>query len=98
MSRPIRYQHEAREDLDLIYQKYLVEDPKKAARFLIRYEQLMLTIQGSPFLFGRVFQSVRAVTVKRFPYIVYYCVKRDRIEILAVCHKREEDRIKKLRR
>lgn len=40
----------------------------------------------SPELFGILWEDVRACRVGRFPYVVYYRVLADCIEILAVLH------------
>jgi hypothetical protein len=39
-----------------------------------------------PEMFGVVWQDVRAARLKKFPFMVYYVVFADRVEVLAVMH------------
>jgi toxin ParE1/3/4 len=43
-------------------------------------------LAATPRLFGAVWEDVRACRVGRFPYVVYYRVLADRVEVLAVLH------------
>jgi len=37
-------------------------------------------------MYGVVWEDVRAVKLRRFRYVVYYMVLKDRVEVLAVLH------------
>ena len=37
-----------------------------------------------PEIHGIVWRNVRAARLRRFTYVVYYCVHADRLEVLAV--------------
>lgn len=43
-------------------------------------------IERFPSIHGKVWKSVRATTVKRYPHVIYYRNHTNRIVILAVLH------------
>lgn len=46
-----------------------------------------------PELYAPTFQSVRPAKLRRFPYVVYYRVLPDRIEVLAILHGSRDPRV-----
>ena len=46
-----------------------------------------------PEMYAAAFRGVRPAKLRRFPYVVYYRVLADRIEVLAVLHGSRDPRI-----
>jgi toxin ParE1/3/4 len=54
--------------------------------FLDRLNELLGRISAMPRMYGVVWRRVRAARLRKFTYVVYYRVHRDRVEVLAVMH------------
>lgn len=54
--------------------------------FLDRLNEELAQIGALPEMYGIVWRNVRAARLRQFPYVVYYRVYTDRVEILAVMH------------
>ena len=86
MSLRLIVRPEAEEDLREVH-AYLQESrPGLAEWFRSELRGLFERIESRPELYGRVWQDVRAALLKKLPYVVYYVVFADHIEILAVLH------------
>jgi len=60
--------------------------------FLLCVEELLDGIRRMPELHPEVFQDLRLVLVRRFPYAVIYRMDEDQITVLAVYHTRRDPR------
>jgi len=49
-------------------------------------------ISGMPEMYGVVYRGVRRCMLHRFPYVVYYRVRAERIDVLGVFHARQHPR------
>jgi toxin ParE1/3/4 len=49
-------------------------------------DQLLTRIGEMPELFAVVLRNVRRGKLRRFPYVVYYRVLADRVEVIAIMH------------
>jgi toxin ParE1/3/4 len=58
--------------------------------FLDRLNEALARIGAMPQLYGTVWRNVRAARLRQFPYVVYYRVHDDRVEVLAVMHGRRD--------
>jgi plasmid stabilization system protein ParE len=54
--------------------------------FAAAVEQFFTRIQALPQLYATVQANVRRNKLKRFPYVVYYRVHADRLEVIAILH------------
>ena len=54
--------------------------------FLATVDQTLIAISMMPLLYAVEYKSVRRVCMQRFPYVVYYRVIGDVVEILGVLH------------
>ena len=77
---------EAKADLVDAYDWYDEQQAQLGERFLTFVEDAISRIQLMPQMYVRVTEDVRRAKVSRFPYLVYYRVLPDRIELLAVLH------------
>ena len=50
-------------------------------------------IEQNPELYAAAFRSVRRAKLQRFPYVVYYRILADRIEVIAVLHGGRDPRV-----
>jgi plasmid stabilization system protein ParE len=65
-----------REDLDLV--------------FMQSVDEALSRIRANPNQYPVVYQSLRRVVVRRFPFAVFYEVTADEIQIIAVFHSRRD--------
>lgn len=54
--------------------------------FLTEVREEMDRIRQNPEMYGVLYRRVRAGPIHRFPYVVYYRVESDRINVIAVQH------------
>lgn len=55
-------------------------------RFLVAIDDVFALIQSQPMLFAISYRGVRCAPLTRFPYIVYYRLIDEGIEVIAVMH------------
>jgi plasmid stabilization system protein ParE len=55
-------------------------------RFVDRVLEVLERIESMPQMYGLVSQDVRAARLRKFRHLVYYVVRADRIDVLAVMH------------
>jgi plasmid stabilization system protein ParE len=60
--------------------------------FLTAVVDVFDRIRDSPESYAMEYRGVRPARLRRFPYIVYYRIVRDSIEVLAVLHGRRHPR------
>ena len=49
-------------------------------------DEAVIRIEAMPQMYAMVFRDVRRGKLRRFPYLIYYRVLSDRIEVIAVLH------------
>jgi plasmid stabilization system protein ParE len=49
-------------------------------------DEAVARIEAMPQMYAMVFQNVRRGKLRRFPYLIYYRVLSDRLEVIAVLH------------
>jgi len=80
------YLPEARDDIDAAYVHYESRQTRLGDRFLDELRRIIGLIEGNPLLYGEVFDGVRASTLRRFPYVVYYREQSGQVLIIEVRH------------
>ena len=93
MSLPVVLRPEAQDDLLLARDWYERQSAGLGDTFTAAVELLLARISGMPELYAVTFRRVRPAKVRRFPYVVYYRVLIDRIEVLAILHGSRDARI-----
>ena len=86
MSVPLVLRPEAAEDLAAARDWYEQQRQGLGEEFLTAAEAMFEQIRTMPELYAVVLEDVRRSKLRRFPYVVYYRVLTDRIEVLAVLH------------
>jgi plasmid stabilization system protein ParE len=86
VKRPLDIGPEAREDIDGAYAWYEGRRPGLGEQFIAELWKVFDRIEDSPRLYAIVYRGIRLATVRRFPFVVAYRARRDRVTILAVFH------------
>jgi plasmid stabilization system protein ParE len=61
--------------------------------FLTAVEEMFDRLRESPQLYAVGYKGVRPARLKRFPYVVYYRIKDEAVEVLAVLHGSRHPRV-----
>ena len=93
MSLPVVLRPEAQDDLLLARDWYERQSPGLGDAFATTVEQLLARVEAMPELYAVTFRGVRPAKLRRFPYVVYYSLLADRIEVLAVLHGSRDPRV-----
>lgn len=90
MSLPVILTAEAEADLDEAAQWYERRSAGLGADLVSRVRSTLDRVGANPELYGEVYEGLRRAPVKRFPYGVFYRVREDRVEVVAVFHDRSD--------
>ena len=86
MSVPAVYLPEAEDDIADAWRRYEADRPGLGDRFAAAVRSRVEVIRSNPQLFGKFRRDVRAVMLKRFPFVVYYRDRGADVLIVAVQH------------
>ncbi len=90
MSLPLTLRPEAEEDLAEARDWYDGRQDGLGAEFVAEADAAFARATASPTIFQPVYGEVRRVKLTRFPYLVYFRLLADRVEVLAVVHGRRD--------
>jgi plasmid stabilization system protein ParE len=93
VSLPLYLRPEAEADILVGRDWYDRGRPGLGDEFVESLENLLSRIQESPALFAVGYRGIRRARIQRFPYITYYQLLDDRIEVIAVLHASRNPRI-----
>lgn len=80
----------AERDLEEAYDWYESQRQGLGDQFTSAIDGVLANIAINPGIYQIVLGDVRRAVVRRFPYCIYYRVRSDRIEVLAVLHGRRD--------
>ncbi len=86
MSLPVVLRPEASLDAEEARDYYGARQPGLGQDFLDRLNETLAGIGAMPDMYGIIWRNVRAARLRQFPFVVYYRVHDDRVEVLAVLH------------
>jgi plasmid stabilization system protein ParE len=86
MSLPIVLRPDAEADLQSARDWYETQRAGLGDGFIEAVDQFFARIQAFPESYAIVQAKVRRGKLKRFPYVVYYRVHPDRLEVIAILH------------
>lgn len=86
MNRPLLIRPEAEEDLATAYRWYESRRGGLGTEFLSAIHSLFERIRHTPQIHAPEYKSVRRTTASKFPYVVYYRIVQERVEVIAVLH------------
>jgi plasmid stabilization system protein ParE len=93
MSLPVILRPEASDDVLSARDWYDRQRPGLGDAFFAQLSVVLDDIAAMPALYAIVWQDIRTCRLRRFPYVVYYRVLADRIEVLAVLHGRQDSSV-----
>jgi toxin ParE1/3/4 len=91
MTLPVLIRPEALVDIRTSQSRYESAQKGLGNVFVDLVVEILERIGDTPFLYGVVWQDVRAARTRKFPYLVYYVVLIDRIEVMAVLHASQDE-------
>ena len=92
MSLPLTLRPRAEADLDDARRWYEARLPGLGDAFLGSADACLARIQRHPRAHPEVHPRVHRASLRRFPYGVFYTIREDRIDVLAVYHARRRPR------
>jgi len=92
VSLPLIVNPEAETDLAEAKQHYDAQRDGLGDEFLESVGQALERIRQAPLSPRKVFQELRRVLVRRFPYAVFYRADDDQITVVAIYHARRDPR------
>lgn len=58
--------------------------------FLLCVEEALDKLQRNPFIYSKIHKELRRISIRRFPYRVFFFVQGQRIIVTAVFHARKD--------
>jgi len=86
MSLPVVLRPEAEEDLYEAHAWYERQQSGLGGRFIDQVSAAFDRLSERPGMYALVWEDVHTCRLHTFPYLIYYRVLTDRIEVLAVLH------------
>ncbi len=86
MSRPLEILPEAEDDITAARRWYEGQRYGLGDEFIAELDDLLPHLAATPEMHQVIADGVRRAKVTRFPYLVFYRVFPDRVEVLAVLH------------
>jgi plasmid stabilization system protein ParE len=93
VSLPLVLRPAARTDLLEARDWYEQQRPGLGDAFVDAVEQMFERIEAMPGLYAAGFKGVRCGMVRKYPYVVYYRILTNQIEVLAVLHGRRDPQV-----
>jgi len=87
---PLAFHPEVHAEVDDAFRWYQNERAGLGIEFMQALDEVFARLQRQPKISRIVYQDVRRVMPKRFPYVVFYRPLSDRVEIVAVQHARRD--------
>ena len=92
MSRPVKLRRQAKKEINEAVDWYEQRLAGLGGQFRFHVQEVLDRISASPEIHSVVYKDIRCTLLRRFPYAVYYRVKRDRIVVIAVFHSSRDPR------
>lgn len=86
MSRKLIVTKEAEADILDGYRSYEEKQEGLGRRFMDEIELVFDRILPNPFLYQEVEADIRRAVIHKFPYLVFYTLDQQTVQILAVIH------------
>lgn len=86
MTYALTIRPEAEADLRESYQWYEARGEGLGSSFLVSVEATLNSIQRYPQAYPKVYKNVRRSLIRRFPFGIFYIIRRKKIIVFAVFH------------
>lgn len=93
MSRPVIVQPLAEQDLLEVQLWYRGKNPGLGDQFRSSVDEVLQLLGNSPLIFPAAYGKARRASVNGFPYLLYYVVRSDSVQILGCFHTRRNPKI-----
>jgi toxin ParE1/3/4 len=90
MSLPIILRPQAEADVIDAGDWYATQSPGLEIAFAESVDHALIRIAAMPQMYEVAFRDVRRGRLRRFPYVIYYRVLSDKIEVIAILHARRD--------
>ena len=77
---------------------YELHNEKLAEEFLFELRDAVRIVSNSPLGFAKRYKEIRAFSLNKFPYNIYYIIENDTMFIVAVLHQKRNPKILKTRK
>lgn len=94
---PVFLRREASRDAELAKEYFESEQFGLGAKFVARLQEALAKIGDFPKAYAVVWRNVRAIRLKKFTYVVFYRVLRDRVEVFSIVDGRRDSSVWKSR-
>jgi plasmid stabilization system protein ParE len=91
MTLQIVLRSEASTDAESICESLKTISSKLGDKFVEQLNERLALIATQPRVLATIWRNVRATKVKKFTFVVYYRILKDRIEVLAIVHGNRND-------
>jgi plasmid stabilization system protein ParE len=96
MIKEVQFRNGALSEIKEAYRWYEIQRLGLGEEFLLCIEEAIEKISRNPELYPFVHKHVRRAIVRRFPYGIFYFVKKNKLVIIAIFHvKRNPKKLKK---
>lgn len=82
----IELSDDAEDDFNKSYEYYYEDNPKVADAFYISINHCFEIIKQNPNTFPIAYKNVRKYVIKKFPFVVYYRIVDEVIQVIAIFH------------
>jgi plasmid stabilization system protein ParE len=96
MNLPVVLTEDAENDFDTAANWYQ-EQGGLGLRFIAQIRAVLNPIGQMPELHRVIHQNIRRATVQKYPYMIYYRIRAERVEVIAVLHGRRDPSVWKNR-
>jgi plasmid stabilization system protein ParE len=93
----IRFSPHAEAELTEAREWYSNQRADLDLEFMQSIDEALLRVVANPQIFPIVYQSLRRVVIRRFPFAIFYEVIADEIQVIAVFHSRRDPEMWKSR-
>jgi len=90
MNLPLVFHPDVHPEVEEAYRWYEEQRPGLGDDFLTAIEEVFERIGRTPEIHPTIYRDVRRSLPRRFPYGVFYRVRPDRVEVIAVYHSRRD--------
>ena len=86
MTRRVVLRQRAQNDLRSAFEWYESQRPGLGESFLVAVEEQLENVAAFPDANRVVYRRIRRAVVARFPYLIFYIAKAERVDVLAILH------------
>ena len=85
-------------DIDDAIKWYEEQLEKSGEKFLNAFKETLLTVSKNPLSFRKKHKSIRAFSLSKFPYNIFYIFENDTVYVIAVIHQKRNPKVWKKRK